>query len=423
MCPDAPSAFTPSMGLDPRATRPIRRFALFLLTRRPVVRVIDHPILVGRSADCDVSVDDVASSSAHLRIAPGDGGVRITEIDHRNRTFVDGQRLNGTTTLARGVVRFGDIVALIDAAPELRLSGRADGGDSDRTPLVGGAALAPCRRVASTIARTALPVMITGEIGTGKKMLARWMHEESQRSGPFITVDCALPRQLLTTELFGDVASAASRIAAAASGTLFLNDIDRVPARLQGKLLRVLDDHFVRAIDVRVIGTTDQDLKAACARGAFRSDLYARLAGAEIAMPPLRNHVEDLPTLIEELCRRAGVAPSISADALEAFARYLWPGNVRELDLALRHAIARSPERFELEHLPGEICREFRTSTGVRAAPLDTRTRRLTRLELDAALNRHRGNVRQVAIALGIPRSSLYRFLERWELSPDAHRT
>ena len=429
---DMSTTVRPSHG--PTPSRP--KLALHLLGDRRITRVIDQPFLAGRSAECEVSVpDDDACSRVHLKIAPCDSGAQIIDLGSSNGTFVDGARVDGSATIARGVLRFGDCVAVI--AP----SHDEDAFDAVEAPLVGGAALASIKRIVSLTAPTELPILISGETGTGKEVIARWVHQLSRRPGPLIAVNCAaLPESLLEAELFGHVkgaftgATQARRglVAAAEGGTLFLDELGEMPLAVQAKLLRVLEDRVVRPIgaeggageqvDFRVLSATNVDLPAAVERGAFRADLYARLGAVTIAMPPLRAHLEDLSALLEHLLRRIDARARLSADALEAIARYSWPQNVRQLDYALRRAIALSPARIELEHLPDEVRAGFRGgSAPARVASSPGRTS-ITREQLEAALRAHHGNVRRVGQALGIPRSRLYRLLSKWSIDPIAHR-
>ena len=421
-----------------RTVEAATRLALYVLEPRRC-HIVDRAILVGRSSECDVVVEDAASSRVHLRLVPEGGAVRITDIDSRNGTFLDGHELRGTAVISRGVLRFGDSVAVIAPAPDEDVANHVG-------PLVGGASLAKCRRIASLVAATDLPLLVTGETGTGKEVVARWAHQLSARSGLLVAVNCAaLPESLLEAELFGHVkgaftgAAQSSRglVASAAGGTLFLDEVGELPLAVQAKLLRVLEDHLVRPlgadgsagqhVDFRVISATNVDLRAAALRGSFRSDLYARLSAVEVAMPPLRERIEDLPLLVAHLLARANATASLSPDALEAIARHAWPQNIRQLDFALRRAVAVATGRVELEHLGDELRLDFRKNAANIAAQAASERRMsassiITREVLEAALREHRGNVRRVGQALNIPRTRLYRLVSKWSIDVDAHR-
>jgi DNA-binding NtrC family response regulator len=211
---------------------------------------------------------------------------------------------------------------------------------------------------AQRVARSNAPVLLLGESGTGKEIFAEWIHRLSSRQDrPLLRINCAaLPDSLLESELFGHARGAftgAAReregiFAAADGGTLFLDEIGEMALAVQPKLLRVLQAGEIQRIgesgrsqrvDVRVIAATNRDLPEAVKRGTFRSDLYYRLAVVPIEIPPLREHSEDLPELIEHFLQRLGAKASFSVDALRAMQRYDWPGNVRELANAVEHAV------------------------------------------------------------------------------------
>jgi len=208
---------------------------------------------------------------------------------------------------------------------------------------------------------------VEGETGTGKELVARALHDASpRRRGPFVAVDCgALPESLLESELFGHVRGAftgaanarSGMIARADGGTLFLDELGRIPATLQARLLRVLEERVVRplggdaerAVDVRIVAASRDDLDAEVAAGRFRPDLLYRLAVVRIALPPLRTRREDLPLLVRDLLRRRGLADEApSGPGLDRLFAHGWPGNVRELRNVLDRALALAPgaQRF-----------------------------------------------------------------------------
>lgn len=294
------------------------------------------------------------------------------------------------------------------------------------------------RSRAARLAASALPVLVLGETGTGKELVARGLHDASPRSArPFVPVNCgALTETLLRSELFGyvggaftgaDEAGREGRIAQADGGTLFLDEVAEMPASLQALLLRFLEDgtyHRVgeareRRADVRLVAATCRDLPALVQQGAFRSDLYYRIAGALLRTPALRDR-NDLELLVNEvlgrLCRQLGRAvPTVSFEARQALVSRMWPGNVRQLQLALHHALVlsdglRSIEAWHLPDLPEvAACVEQETPEPTSARSLeDTRLAAVRR-----ALDAHEGNVSAAARSLGIARSTVYRLLAR----------
>ena len=209
---------------------------------------------------------------------------------------------------------------------------------------------------ARQLAELELPVLVTGESGVGKELVARALHQHSLRADqPFVAINCAaLPRELAESELFGHVrgaytgATAASEgaFASAHGGTLFLDEVGELPLQVQPKLLRALDAMEVRAVgaprardvDVRVIAATNRSLESMTGTGEFRGDLFYRLDILRLEIPPLRSRLEDLPAIARELLR--GTGKSLDTAGLRALRRHDWPGNVRELRNVLLRAAA-----------------------------------------------------------------------------------
>jgi DNA-binding NtrC family response regulator len=217
-------------------------------------------------------------------------------------------------------------------------------------------------RLLERVAPTDSTVLLTGESGTGKELFARAIHGFSaRRDGPFVAVNCAaIPESLIENELFGHEKGAftgadrrqAGRFEQAAGGTLFLDEIGELPAGVQGKVLRVLEERTFERIgggatqraDVRLVAATNRDLKAMVERGEFRADLYFRLEVFPLALPPLRERASDIPALAGHLLERIGerqgrLVPRLTADALRLLQEQPWPGNVRELANVLERAL------------------------------------------------------------------------------------
>ena len=298
-------------------------------------------------------------------------------------------------------------------------------------------------RLLDELMNTDTTVLITGETGTGKELIAKALHYGGVRAAkPMVTVNCsALPENLLESELFGHVKGAftgaskdrVGRFQAAHGGTIFLDEVGDIPPNLQLKLLRVLQektfervgDSTTYQVDVRVIAATNCDLKKKVSLGEFREDLYYRLKVLEIALPPLRERREDIPLLINHFLTLFNKSynksiEGISQDALKIFMIYPWPGNVRELQHAIEHAfvLCNSPT-ITLEHLPAEI-KDY--SPQEVPAPADRpKISSLQPPDILQALVKTGWNKAKAARLLGISRPTLYQLIHLHNLHPPDH--
>lgn len=300
------------------------------------------------------------------------------------------------------------------------------------------------------IADTRATVLITGESGTGKSLLARAIHRQSsRRDQPFVEVACgAMPETLLESELFGHAAGAFTgavgerigKFAQANKGTIFLDEIGTASPGLQVKLLRVLQEFEfepvgstkTQRVDVRVILATNEDLAEAVRAGRFRQDLYYRINVITIELPPLRERVADIPLLAQHfLARTAADAGKKSAafteEALSALARYSWPGNVRELQNVVERAVLLSRgNQIGLEDLPAHIAAgQPLTLASTAGKPLKDALEVPERAIILSALEQHHWNRNATAEALGINRTTLYKKMKRLGLmhAPRAGRS
>ena len=292
----------------------------------------------------------------------------------------------------------------------------------------------------SQVAPASAPVLITGESGTGKELAARTIHELSPRSvKPFVAVNCAaIPESLMESEIFGHERGAftgamerrAGCFELADGGTLLLDEIGEMPMATQAKLLRVLEDTKVRrlgrkseiSVDVRVLAATNKVPEEAVSKGQLRSDLYYRLNVVQINMPPLRDHLEDLPeltaALLGDLNRKHGSAVKFVADdVLELFRRYSWPGNVRELRNTLERAVLTvSGDALTKEHLSPDFGRPLRAAgddgltlrAGLSVAEAERRL-------IQETLNFTHHNKTRAAEMLGISLKTLHNKLKDYE--------
>jgi formate hydrogenlyase transcriptional activator len=285
-----------------------------------------------------------------------------------------------------------------------------------------------------TVAPTDSTVLIEGETGTGKELIAQAIHTHSRRSNrPFVKLNCAaIPLGLLESELFGHekgaftgaVAQKLGRFEAADGGTLFLDEIGDIPLELQAKLLRVLQEQeferlgstYTRRVNVRVVAATNQDLAGLVAEKLFRMDLYYRLNVFPIALPPLRHRMEDIPMLVAHFVRRytqsmAKRIEKITSDGMEALVRYPWPGNIRELQNFIERAVILTKgDVLQLSALPSR--------TAVATGPIT-----LAEAERDHILNALResnwvvGGVTGAAARLGVKRTTLISKMRKRGLS------
>ncbi len=297
--------------------------------------------------------------------------------------------------------------------------------------------------LARCAARSGVRVLLLGETGTGKEVLARFIHRESVRHrGPFVPLNCAaLPETLVESELFGHRRGAFTGalrehpglFVAADGGTLLLDEVGEMRAPLQARLLRALEEGRVRplgglagrAVDVRVIAATHRDLASEVEAGRFRRDLYYRLAVFPIRLPPLRERREDLPALVDELLARHAVReglppPAIRPEALDALLAHTWPGNVRELDNALARALALLDpgEPLGPEHLPDSVLgAEGGLAEAGPRGPLREELARVEAVLIRRALRAHGGRRAETARALGLSREGLWKKLRRLGLA------
>jgi DNA-binding NtrC family response regulator len=323
------------------------------------VTAVESTMLLGSSPGSAIVIDDRLVSRLHAELDPREDGLWLRDLGSRNGTYVEGMRV-GSVRLRDGAhvsvgmttieVAYGEQVD-VDLWPEARF-GR----------LVGRSA--PMRALFAQLARVApleASVLVLGETGTGKELVARALHDASSRaSGPFVVVDCAaIPETLLDAELFGHTRGAftgadAARIGAieaADGGTVFLDEIGELPMSMQPKLLRVLESRTVRrvgesvhrAVNVRFISATHRDLVTMVNAGAFREDLYFRLAVVPLNVPPLRTRPEDIELLVSHFLPRG--AGKLSPDVLHVLARRPWRGNVRELRNFVERAVALGPSQ------------------------------------------------------------------------------
>lgn len=439
---EASERVTRSLFADPdsRARATLARFHL-VVSRGPNAGAsftsVAERTVIGTHASADWVIEDDTVSRFHCEIVATGEGFQVRDLKSRNGTLVDNVSIQSADLRSSAILKLG--------GTELRFELRSDRArvevsEEERFGALVGRSLS-MRRVFSQLERAAessVTVLLEGETGTGKDLVADALHQRShRRAGPFVVIDCsAVPAELLESELFGHDKGAftgamTARIGAfeeASGGTVFLDEIGELPADLQPKLLRALESRAIKPvgknqlvpIDVRVIAATNRSLREEVNAKRFRSDLYYRLAVIEIQIPPLRERREDIPPLLEHLLQgflqTYGELPELRTPEFVAeLSRHHWPGNVREL----RNFIERCLALREIE-LPKAADPAEKNALPDCDLPLkqarERWTRTLERRYVEALLTRHDGNVARAARAAGVDRAYFYRLLWRYGL-------
>ncbi len=393
-------------------------------------------------------------SSEHARIIRKGSRFVFCDNQSTNGSLLDGVAVSETKLTDGDVLELGQTFFLFRASFVMSEAERESVDAADLDAPRGMVSLLPS--LASEFANlarvvdTETPVLITGASGTGKEVIARSAHALSNRKGKFVVVDCtALPKDSAENVLFGHKRGAFSgadedrigMIETADGGTLFLDEICDLPLESQRVLLRVLQEREVVPIgatspvpvDFRLLCSTQRDIEQRVARSLFREDLYARIFGFALKLPPLSARLEDmgilLSSLIGELCEQPDSA-SVSAEAARALLTYHWPRNIRELRTCLQTALALATDhRIELAHLMAPVRKALQqTITGdplsdsdQGKAPLNEEQKQRRQL-LDKLLAEHHGNISAVARSMGKVRSKVQRWIRRYDLHPDSYR-
>ena len=426
---------------------PSRRGYQLIVFSREEIRAFDLPVVgevtIGREESSTVRIDDPSVSRQHAVLRVGEV-LQVEDLGGANGTFVrqTGQSGNGNETLQVTVrqllgqranlavgdcLLFGTAFVVVRHAAQIEIP--ALGGVVLRDPAMG-----KLYAEAARVARASINVLILGETGVGKEVLARAIHAHSARAkGPFMGVNCAaLAESLLESELFGSEKGAftgaqarAGLFEAANGGTVFLDEIGELPLGMQAKLLRVLEERVVtrlgstrsRPIDVRFVAATNRDLDADSLQGRMRSDLYFRINGVSLLIPPLRERPLDIEALAKSFlsaCCRDLERPfpvTLSATTLDVLRKHTWPGNVRELRNAIERAAVISTETTILpEDLPPSLLAALRTDRAQPSSSPSNLKAEMKSLERERILETLRlcdGNQSEAARRLGIPRRTL----------------
>jgi len=404
-------------------------------------RVFDTDrVRVGAGPGNDLQLTDPTVSSAHFEIAVTDAGFLLRDLGSTNGTTLNGVRileafLPGATLITAGEVQL-DFKATQETVESPLSTKESFGGAVGKSPLMR-EIFAKVERVAKTDAT----VMVAGETGCGKEVIAFALYEASKRKdGPFVVVDCgAIAPTLIESELFGHekgaftgaVSQRKGAFERADGGTIFLDEVGELPIELQPKLLRALERREIQrvggtgttSVDVRIVAATNRDLRSMVAKGDFREDLYYRLAVVTLTIPPLRARQEDIELLVDCFLSQLGKGRvDLPEGAMQRFLDHDWPGNVREL----KNAVERSVVLGEVS-TPEHRFHDAPAAEQPASAEVDLETpfkeqkaqmvagfeRRYTKALLDA----HKGNVSAAARQAGIDRMSLHKLINKYELS------
>lgn len=417
----------------------------------------EHSLMLGRHRTCHLVLDDPRVSAVHAEMTASVDGVRLRDLGSTNGTYVGGVRVSEVFLDTRTVFRVASTNILFEpCAVEVAMAEVPRFGALVGQSQVMRALFSRLQRVAPTD----LTVLLGGETGTGKELAARAIHEASARAkGPFVVVDCAsIPASLAESTLFGHEKGAftgatdrrTSPFVEATGGTIFLDELGELPIDLQPKLLRALAERRIkpvggstyRPVDVRVVAATRRNLAREVNDGAFRSDLFFRLAEVQVEMPSLRARLDDIPILVGAMLRELGDADGlarVSGDELARLIRHDWPGNVRELRNAVSVAYALS-DGGALEIAPhlGALSAPRASDELIElAAPpppprgsgiamhsvsfKDAKQDSLTRFEREYFGSLHRetgGNVSEMARRSGLERAHVRMYLRRHGIVP-----
>ena len=402
-------------------------------------------VVIGRGDDSSLQLRDSSVSRRHATITQVDGHAQLEDLASQNGTLVNRERVSQPRPLASGDTIAIGTVTLVYHSNAWRDTSHVEASNDqtavrtlavgDRSVVIADPAMARLYELLERLAASELPVLVCGETGTGKEVAATALHQLSKRAArPLVSINCAaIHENLVESELFGyergafsgAVTAKPGLLETASGGTVFLDEIGELPSTVQAKLLRVIETNRVlrlgdvreRPIDIRIVAATNRDLVKDVVAGRFRRDLYFRLSGATLWLPPLRDRPRELPVLAEmflrEACRRQGrSAMQLSPATQRKLLAMSWPGNVRELKHLMEYVSAaidarvvephhldqqqpahQAPRDLELEELPSTP--QFR--------PLADEIRELEQTRIASALAAANGNQRAAALLLGMP--------------------
>jgi transcriptional regulator with PAS, ATPase and Fis domain len=406
--------------------------------------------LIGTHQNTDLRLTDKGVSRYHLELQLRSDGLKVTDLDSTNGTFQGSTRVGSVVLSGAARLKLGSNTEIEISPADVPVSvegfsedhfGQAIGGSRYMKELFG---------LLDRVANTEATVLLEGETGTGKELLAEAVHMRStRRSGPFVVVDCgALPRDLIGSELFGHVRGAFTGalnskrglIEEADGGTLFLDEVGELPLDLQPQLLRALEKREVRPIgevrarkvNIRVVAATNKNLAEQVRAGSFREDLYFRLAVVRAQVPSLRKRKEDIPLLVRNFLRELKREDfELSPDILAQLMAHDWPGNVRELRNVVERGLSLEGGALPIEvssgvgeatgdaasHMRGGMSADvlqkpFKEAKGLLVESFE-------REYLTHLLARHNGNISRAALEAGIDRNYIHRLVKKYNIPVD----
>ncbi len=396
------------------------------------------PVSFGSGTGCTMVLTDKTVSRKHLEAQMAGDEVQMIDCGSTNGTFIQGARFDkisigfgGEVKLGRTVIKFLPDEEIVDPEPSARAAfGTIVGGDTKMRQMF---------TLLEDVAATTATVLIEGETGTGKELIAEEIHNHSpRRDGPLVVFDCgSVPRELIESMLFGHVKGSFTgaitdrrgAFAEANGGTIFLDEIGEMSLDLQPSLLRVLDKRAVRKvgsntyekIDVRVVAATNRDLRAEVAKKAFREDLYYRLAVIRVGVPPLRERGTDIPLLIQHFLANFGPNLQVTADDMARLVRHSWPGNVREMRNVMERACLLA--RGNSINLEDALTSEAAPSLGIRTdLPFKEAKGQLVEMfereYIEDLMRRHKMNLSAAAREAQIDRKHLRELIRKYGLDP-----
>jgi DNA-binding NtrC family response regulator len=403
--------------------------------------------LLGTHQNNDLRLTDKGVSRYHLELQLRADGLKVTDLDSTNGTFQGATRVGSIILNGPAKLKLGTNTEVEISPADVPVTMQGFDGEHFGQAIGGSRYMKELFGLLDRVSNTEATVLLEGETGTGKELLAEALHQRSaRRAGPFVVVDCgALPRDLIGSELFGHVRGAftgalnAKRglIEEADGGTLFLDEVGELPLDLQPQLLRALEKREVRPIgevrakkvNIRVVAATNKNLPELVRSGQFREDLYFRLAVVRAQVPPLRKHKEDIPLLVRHFLRELKRDDfEIGPDVLAQLMAHDWPGNVRELRNVVERGLSLEGGALPIEvagdvgtatndagnYQPGGMSRDvlekpFKEAKGLLVESFE-------REYLTHLLQRHNGNISRAALEAGIDRNYIHRLVKKYNI-------